>query len=151
PDRRPVGQLQRRAEDRMVVYPAKRRELGFRVSSLLASPDGKHVLCRGKGRVLVMGRGLAPRFEYSTGGSMRCWKMSPDSTSLLVSDGKTLSVFGIDGRLIHREKTVVPSALEFDDCLFSADNESIWTIRHIKGDQVELEVRETASLQVMRR
>src|SRR5262245_54151133 len=136
----------------MLIRPVKERELDFRLSGFQASSDGQlFVLCGGTGQVLVTRRDFTPRFEYSTDSLITCWDMSPDGALLAVSNGKTLSILRLDGHLIYEEKAEAPSAGDFDNLLFSANQKALWAVRHIGNEQVELQVRETAGWQVVRR
>jgi WD40 repeat protein len=136
----------------MLVSPTRERKLDSRVSGVMSTADGNRVVVGTEpGQILVFEADLEQTSNFSVGKGMKCLTLSPDGKMLVLSNRKTLVVAGIDGRPVHEETTQLWRGDGFDSALFSADGSTLWVIRHLEGQQVALELRETRGWRVLRR
>src|SRR5262249_16905221 len=99
-------------------------------------------------RLRVLDADLTVQNEFTAGEG--AWEISPDGLLVVFADKFNLSVVGLNGRSVHRERAVPGAEGGFDHFQFSAAQQFLWTIRHAGKRLIELPLRETANWHVLR-
>ncbi|MBL8798647.1 MAG: hypothetical protein JNM56_32435 [Planctomycetia bacterium] len=114
------------------------------------TPDGSLFLMGLRsGRMRVLNADFTARHEFAVP-VQGSWKISPDSRLLVLVDGSQLAVVSLDGQLLYREESPSGIGGPLDDFKFTADQRFLWTVRHYPEYQIEVQVRDTATWQVLR-
>jgi hypothetical protein len=126
----------------ITVTPEHEFDLGARASRLLTA-DAGGILVAGVygGRVLVLDSSLTLKACYGVGGNLQPQAASEDGRVLALTAPDTLLITTVEGKPLCRETAPVFRGAGFEACIFSADVERLWVVRHVDNDQVHLERR----------
>ena len=134
----------------MLLEPVKQLALDSNWHGFEPAPDGRHfVMGLRPDRFRVLNPDFTTRNEFKAPAT-GSWQISPDGRLLAIVNGPNLSVVSLDGQLLYHEQSAPSRASPLDDLKFTADQRFLWTVRHYPDYQIEVQVRETATWQVLR-